>query len=332
MKRSIACLAAALWLMTALSGTVSARTLDETVTYPLAEYADKVTLVGGATAGNEGIVLTDRLSGAAFYSECDGELCVTLTGDPSAVMIAVDGECQTYAQSDGMITVGDIEEGMHRFDIWCDPESADTVIDSVALCGSLSPVPVLPQQVAFVGEAFSLTDMYEIARYVGMTPIVVTAEQLSETSAAIALAASGEETLLFAAPSETERYVCATPIEKNTLDGVFADSAVMKACAERFVTDEQVAEYLENGRPTADTAAKIRLETALGNRAAVSALYKEAPLSPMAAVLPPVPSTGNRKLALIIASVCGVGVMIGIVVLVIAVIVTPKADVKKEDL
>ncbi|MBR5134002.1 MAG: hypothetical protein IKV35_00210, partial [Clostridia bacterium] len=151
---------------------VSAAPLDAPVTYYLKDEADSIKVIGRAEVTAEGLVPHTTASGFAFYSDCSGDIKVTISGssklfDAQYFIVYVDGEIHTRIafvhgknrsiKSETFTAASGLTAGMHRIEIYRETEeiNASCVINSITLNGTLIPVPNAPMMIEFVGDSIT---------------------------------------------------------------------------------------------------------------------------------------------------------------------------------
>lgn len=167
-------LACVLALMMVLSMSVAVSAEDDAVTYDLAACADQVKLIGRTVVTDDGIVPHTTASGIAFYSDCSGDIEMTIRGgdghcalfDHQYFIVYVDGEeynrvelkYRDGKQAKETLTVAeDLDAGMHRIEILRETEevNARCVFEDITLNGDLQPVADAPMLIEFVGDSIT---------------------------------------------------------------------------------------------------------------------------------------------------------------------------------
>ena len=142
----------------------------EPVTYSLAAYADSVKLLGRTEATADGIVPHTTGAGIAFYSECSGDITMTVTGrcdkfNEQYFAVYIDGVLTSRAvltKVVGTVTrevmiAKDLQAGMHRIEICRETEEvyAECTFVDITLNGTLTPVEEAPLLIEFVGDSLT---------------------------------------------------------------------------------------------------------------------------------------------------------------------------------
>ncbi len=140
-------------------------------TYFLNECADAVKLIGRAEVTDLGIVPHTTASGFGFYSDCSGDVELTITGssrifDAQYFIVYVDGEMGNRltldhavgSQATATFTAAEgLSDGMHRIEIYRETEeiNAECIFNSITLNGEMTPVPEAPLMIEFVGDSIT---------------------------------------------------------------------------------------------------------------------------------------------------------------------------------
>ena len=173
MKRMVSGLAVltALVLMLLCVPTAAAAE-EELTTYALSDYADCVKLVGRTDVSDTGIVPHTTASGIAFYSDCSGNIDLTIKGnknlfDAQYFIVYVDGAVHKRVELNHLIknrvvtetlTVCEgLEAGMHRIEILRETEEINAYCEflSIELNGTMTPVMQAPMLIEFVGDSIT---------------------------------------------------------------------------------------------------------------------------------------------------------------------------------
>ncbi len=173
MKQTVNMLAVLLALVLLLvSAPMAVAAEEELTTYPLAEYADCVKLIGRTDVSDTGIVPHTTASGIAFYSDCSGRIDLTIKGDKTLFdaqyfIVYVDGEIHKRIELDHrikgrsvietVIAAENLEPGMHRIEILRETEEINAQCEflSIALNGEMTPVVEAPMLIEFVGDSIT---------------------------------------------------------------------------------------------------------------------------------------------------------------------------------
>ncbi len=166
----LACVMALVLLMVCVPTAVVAE--EELTTYPLADYADHVKLVGRTDVSTTAIVPHTTASGIAFYSDCSGRIDLTVKGsknlfDAQYFIVYVDGVVHKRVELNHMVknrlvtstlvVAEDLEPGMHRIEILRETEEINAYCEflSIALNGEMIPVVDAPMLIEFVGDSIT---------------------------------------------------------------------------------------------------------------------------------------------------------------------------------
>ncbi|MBR5133988.1 MAG: hypothetical protein IKV35_00140 [Clostridia bacterium] len=181
MKRLIKMIA---W-MTAMMMTVGMipfSTVSAASPVSLSSAADDVKLLGRTTVGKDGIEPHSTGAGIAFYSECSGDITLTMTGKPTKfaslyLAIFVDGEMHRVefkgqvnrSSTQELVIAEGLSNGKHKIEIVRDTEEnyGSYVWESITLSGDMTPVEDAPLLIEFVGD--SLTAGYASYPYTDET-------------------------------------------------------------------------------------------------------------------------------------------------------------------
>ncbi len=173
MKRTmkiVSCLLALLILLGCVPMAVTAE--DSETTYPLAEYAESVKLVGRTDVTTTAIVPHTTASGIAFYSDCSGDIELMVKGqrnlfDAQYFIVYVDGEMHKRVElnhrlknrsvTDTLTVCEDLEPGMHRIEILRETEEINAYCEfvSITLNGTMTPLLDAPMLIEFVGDSIT---------------------------------------------------------------------------------------------------------------------------------------------------------------------------------
>ncbi len=136
----------------------------------LAASADQVKLLGRTTVGDNGIEPHSTGTGIAFYSECSGDILLTMTGKPTKfnslyLAIFVDGELNrvefkspvNVSATQELVIAEDLPNGKHKIEIVRETEETygSYVWESIALNGTMTPVENAPMLIEFVGDSIT---------------------------------------------------------------------------------------------------------------------------------------------------------------------------------
>ena len=172
MKRTVNGLALLMALVLLLLCVPMAVTAEELTTYPLNEYADCVKLVGRTDISDTGIVPHTTASGIAFYSDCSGNIDLTIKGnknlfDAQYFIVYVDGEMHKRVELfhriknrsviETLTVAENLEPGLHRIEILRETEEINAYAEflSIALNGTMTPVVDAPMLIEFVGDSIT---------------------------------------------------------------------------------------------------------------------------------------------------------------------------------
>ena len=145
---------------------------QELTTYALSDYADCVKLVGRTEVSDTGIVPHTTASGIAFYSDCSGNIDLTVKGmknlfDAQYFIVYVDGEMHKRVELyhriknrsviETLTVAEDLEPGLHRIEILRETEEINAYAEflSIALNGTMTPVADAPMLIEFVGDSIT---------------------------------------------------------------------------------------------------------------------------------------------------------------------------------
>ena len=145
---------------------------EEPTTYSFPEYADSVKLIGRTEVTDKAIVPHTTASGIAFYSDCAGDIELTVKGmknlfDAQYFIVYVDGEIHKRVELNHLLknrlvtetlTVCEgLEAGMHRVEILRETEEINAYCEflSIALNGTMTPVHKAPMLIEFVGDSIT---------------------------------------------------------------------------------------------------------------------------------------------------------------------------------
>lgn len=153
-----------------LCGAMPLATSAETSAYDLAQSADSVNVLGRAEVTEDGIAVYTTGAGIAFYTECSGDISLTLTCQNTRYTmqcfgVFVDGERRDRVIFDGisgkttetLTMVTDLEAGLHRVEIVRETEEVygSCVFEEIALDGTLEPVADSSLLIEFVGDSLT---------------------------------------------------------------------------------------------------------------------------------------------------------------------------------
>ncbi len=173
MKRMVNGLAVLMALIVMLLCVPMAATAeDELTTYALNEYADCVRLVGRTEVSDTGIVPHTTASGIAFYSDCSGNIDLTIKGmknlfDAQYFIVYVDGEMHKRVELfhriknrsviETLTVAENLEPGLHRIEILRETEEVNAYAEflNIALNGTMTPVVDAPMLIEFVGDSIT---------------------------------------------------------------------------------------------------------------------------------------------------------------------------------
>ncbi len=170
MRRITACVLAVLMLSTAF-GTTAVFAESEAVTYELADCAASVTLLGRTEVGDDGIVPHTTGAGIAFYSDCSGDIELTVTGTSNMFnaqffAVYVDGVMQERVKfpltvkqdvTRTLTVATGLSDQTHRVEIVRETEevNASCTFNSITLNGTLTPAAKAPMLIEFVGDSIT---------------------------------------------------------------------------------------------------------------------------------------------------------------------------------
>ncbi len=158
-------------LMCLMLGTVPFAAQAAQTDYALATQAELVKIVGRAEVTDKGIAPYTTGAGVAFYADCAGDITVTVSGsslkwDKQCLAVFVDGEeqervifdCPNYKEATAALTIASgLSAGMHRIELYRDTEEVfgEITFESIALDGTISPVPEAPMLFEFIGDSLT---------------------------------------------------------------------------------------------------------------------------------------------------------------------------------
>ena len=145
---------------------------EELPTYPLKDYADCVKLIGRTDVNDTGIVPHTTASGIAFYSDCSGNIDLTIKGsknlfDAQYFIVYIDGEMHKRVELlhriknrsviQTLTIAENLEPGLHRIEILRETEEVNAYCEflSIALNGEMTPVVDAPLLIEFVGDSIT---------------------------------------------------------------------------------------------------------------------------------------------------------------------------------
>ncbi len=166
MRRVFSLCAAVFLSASAMPVAVSA----EATTYSLTDIGDSIKIVGRSQMEDTGLAVYTTGAGIAFYSECSGDITLTLTArnrytTRQYFTVTVDGvrervcvENPSNAARQSTITLAEnLDQGYHRIEVYRQTEevNATCVFNSLTLNGTVSPVPEAPLLIEFVGDSIT---------------------------------------------------------------------------------------------------------------------------------------------------------------------------------
>lgn len=162
----MACLTAAVVTLglLPLSVTASSDSID------LAASASNVKLLGRTTVGENGIEPHSTGAGIAFYSECSGDITLTMTGQPTKfdslyLAVFIDGELHrvpfktrvNQRATQELVIAENLAAGKHKIEIVRETEEnyGSCVWEAITLNGKMTPVEDAPLLIEFVGDSIT---------------------------------------------------------------------------------------------------------------------------------------------------------------------------------
>lgn len=170
MKRIMAFALAMLLAATAFC-TTAVFAEGDAITYQLADCADDVTLLGRTETVDSGIEPHTTGAGIAFYSDCSGDIELTVTGTSNMFnaqyfAVYVDGVMQERVKfpltvkkdvTRTLTVATGLSDQMHLVQIVRETEevNASCVFNSITLNGTLTPAAKAPMLIEFVGDSIT---------------------------------------------------------------------------------------------------------------------------------------------------------------------------------
>lgn len=131
---------------------------------------DCIKIQGRCEQNEQGLAVHTTGAGIAFYSNCSGDVKLTLTAknmyttrqyltvlvDGVRERVCVDNKVSTPRQST-VTLASELEEGMHRIEVYRQTEevNATCVFETLKINGALLPVPEAPMLIEFVGDSIT---------------------------------------------------------------------------------------------------------------------------------------------------------------------------------
>ncbi len=175
-KRIAALFLAGLLLLSAVPAAAQpseeAKPSEEAQSYVLSDPAvtENLKIQGRSEQNEQGLAVHTTGAGIAFYSDCSGDVKLTLTAkniyttrqyltvlvDGVRDRICVDNKVNTPRQST-VTLASDLEAGLHRIEVYRQTEevNATCVFETLTLNGALLPVPDAPMLIEFVGDSIT---------------------------------------------------------------------------------------------------------------------------------------------------------------------------------